>query len=79
MVTDFMFAYSTWMINTIDEIIKGAKQGKNKQRNRNLTGLGNNLEKASSNDAIIAAAELNTSANTYDAEEGEEGAQMRME
>ena len=72
MVNELVFAHSTWMTNTIDEIINRNKKDKNKKRKRNLTGQGNNLKKASSDDAIIAVAELNAVANTDEAEEGEE-------
>ena len=64
-----LFAYSNWMTTKIDEIIKETKREKNKKRKRYLTGQGSNLKKASSDDAIIAVAELDASANTDEAEE----------
>ena len=56
MLNEFVFAHSTWMTNTIDEIINKTKRSKNKKRKRNLTGPGNNLNEAVSQTSDVAIA-----------------------
>ena len=56
MLNEFVFAHSSWMTNTIDEIINKTKRSKNKKRKRNLTGPGNNLNEAVSQTSDVAIA-----------------------
>ena len=70
---EFVFSHSTWMTNTIDEMLKGTNRGKYKKNKKQRTGQENSLQRPSNLDALVKAAELHASANTDEQNEWKAG------
>ena len=79
MVTEFVFSHSTWMTNTIDEMLRGTERRKNKNKKRR-TGQGRSLQTPANEEELVAVAELQSSANPDDEKVwGAGGADLKAE